>query len=186
MPQALTLRTGLAVALAIEDFVPVLAGQVMIKWPNDILISAKKAVGILTEADEGSAHIGIGVNVAQKEFPDSLRDKATSLCRAACREIAGEERYVLLEKILMRLRGELETGADWRSRADWKSRIEARLYQKGEQVRFIEGAADSGKTVSGILTGIGAGGELMIAPDSAPYGGTEPRSFTAGELILIS
>jgi biotin-(acetyl-CoA carboxylase) ligase len=140
------------------------------------LIAAKKAVGILAEAEEGIVHIGIGVNVAQKEYPDFLSDKATSLCRAVCREIASEERYALLEKILMRLHDELKTGADW------KSRVEARLYKKGEQVHFIEGAADSGKTVSGILSGIGAGGELLITPD----GGSETRAFITGELILLN
>jgi BirA family biotin operon repressor/biotin-[acetyl-CoA-carboxylase] ligase len=174
--QALTLRTGLAVSLAIEDFAPVLAGQVMIKWPNDILIPAKKAAGILTEADEGSVHIGIGVNVAQEEFPDSLRDKATSLRLASGSGIAGEERYALLEKILIRLHDGLETSADWRSR------VEARLYQKGGRVTFINGAADSGKKVTGILTGIGAGGELLITPDCSPE--KAPLPFISGELIL--
>jgi len=177
IPRALTLRAGLALSLAIEDFAPVLAGRVLIKWPNDILIagSAYKLVGILAEADGGAVHIGIGVNVAQKQFPDFLRNKAVSISLVINREIANEERFTLLEKILVRLYNEIETVG-----ADWKSRIESRLYKKGEQISFAEGAADSGKIVSGILTGIGPGGELLITPS----GGGEPRSFTAGELVL--
>ncbi|MCL2762367.1 MAG: biotin--[acetyl-CoA-carboxylase] ligase [Treponema sp.] len=191
IPPALPLRTGLAVALAIEDFVPALAGKVMIKWPNDVLIlktgsaektQAAKVAGILVEANEGNAHIGIGVNVAQKQFPDFLRDKAISISLAAAQEIADEKRFVLLEKILARLHAEIEAAG---SRADddldWRSRIEERLYKKGEPVSFAEGAADSNKTINGILTGIGPGGELLITPD----GETQARSFITGELLIF-
>jgi len=187
IPRALTLRAGLALSLAVEDFAPVLAGRVMIKWPNDILIAgtepAKKLAGILAEADSGAVHIGMGINVAQQQFPDFLRDKATSISlamgaamgAAANKEIANEERFTLLEKILVCLHREVETTA-----AGWKSRIESRLYKKGEQVSFAEGAADSGNIVNGVLTGIDSGGELLITPS----GGGEPRSFTAGELVF--
>jgi BirA family biotin operon repressor/biotin-[acetyl-CoA-carboxylase] ligase len=194
IPQALTLRTGLALSRAVEDFAPVLAGKVLIKWPNDILIvgteSVKKLAGILAEADGGNVHIGIGLNVAQKQFPDFLRDKATSISlamgAAANREITHEERFTLLERILARLYHEIETAngeadstaAD--SVAGWRSSIESRLYKKGEQVNFAAGAADSENIVSGILVGIGPGGELLITPS----GGVEPRSFTAGELVF--
>jgi BirA family transcriptional regulator, biotin operon repressor / biotin---[acetyl-CoA-carboxylase] ligase len=185
IPRALTLRAGLALSLAIEDFAPVLAGRVLIKWPNDILIagSAQKLAGILAEADGGVVHIGMGVNVAQKQFPDFLRNKATSISlamgAAADREITAKERFTLLETILACLYNEIET-ANGEAAGGWKSRIESRLYKKGEQISFAEGAADSGNIVSGILTGIGPGGELLITPS----GGGEPRSFTAGELVL--
>ena len=177
IPPALSLRTGLAVSLAIEDFAPALAGSVLIKWPNDVLIgkaAAQKTAGILVEADGGNVHIGIGVNAGQKQFPDFLRGKATSISLAAGREIADGERYALLEKILIRLQAEIMGGDGWRER------IEARLYQRGRPVCFAEGAADSGKTVTGILSGIGPGGELLLIPD----GGGETRSFTTGELRL--
>jgi len=169
IPRALTLRTGLAVSLAIEDFTPALAGRVFIKWPNDVLIDEKKAVGILAEADGGNVHVGIGVNVGQREFPDFLRNKATSISIAAGIEIADNGRYALLEKILIRL----HEGA-----GDWRERIESRLYQKGRHVHFAAGPADSPKIVHGILSGIGPEGELLLMPD----GGMETASFTTGEL----
>jgi len=181
IPQALTLRVGLALSLAIEDFAPVLAGRVLIKWPNDILIagSARKLAGILAEADGGIVHVGMGLNVAQKQFPDFLRNKATSISlaidAASGGEITTEERFPLLETILVRLYNEIEM-----ANGSWESRIESRLYKKGEQISFAAGAADSGNIVSGVLTGIGPGGELLITPS----GGGEPRSFTAGELVL--
>jgi len=191
IPPALTLRTGLALSLAVEDFAPVLAGKVMIKWPNDILIagdeSVKKLAGILTEADGGIVRIGMGLNVAQKQFPDFLRDKATSISLALRGatggapggETANEERFTLLEKILSRLYHEIKTAdGEAAAAADWKSRIESRLYKKGGQVTFAAGAADSGTIINGALTGIGSGGELLITPS----GEREPRAFTAGEL----
>lgn len=55
-----------------------------IKWPNDILLNGKKAVGILTELSaelDEVRHVilGIGVDVNVREFPADLRDIATSL-----------------------------------------------------------------------------------------------------------
>jgi BirA family biotin operon repressor/biotin-[acetyl-CoA-carboxylase] ligase len=216
IPPALTLRMGLAVSLAIEDFAPALTRRVMIKWPNDIMIAmpvqdspeektdsaervkaagtvyAKKVAGILAEADGGNVHIGIGVNVTQKKFPGHLEDKASSIYLAAGKlpfQTAGkvEERFALLEKILVYLHKEIAPESNGFLNEDWRSRIEARLYKKGELVNFAESAADSGKIVTGILTGIGQGGELLISP----AGSTEeessleiPRSFIVGELLF--
>lgn len=72
----LTLIAGLAVSRVIDT--------AFIKWPNDVLISSKKVAGILTETTlEGGKikHIvvGIGINVNNKDFPEELSDKATSL-----------------------------------------------------------------------------------------------------------
>jgi BirA family biotin operon repressor/biotin-[acetyl-CoA-carboxylase] ligase len=186
IPAALTLRAGLSVCLAIEDFEPCLQGSCLVKWPNDILIKTadggyKKAVGILCEADDGNAHLGIGINVAQKEFPFHLREKAASIALAADRDISKDERFTLLEKILSRLYNELDAahyGEAKDSAESLKSRLEQRLYKKNEQVLFIEGAADSGKEVTGCLTGVAETGELLIVPN----GEKKERSFITGEL----
>jgi BirA family biotin operon repressor/biotin-[acetyl-CoA-carboxylase] ligase len=57
-----------------------------IKWPNDILCQGKKVVGILTEMSASMEKIdyiimGIGINtgIRKKEFPEDIRDTATSL-----------------------------------------------------------------------------------------------------------
>jgi len=178
IPSALTLRAGLAVCLAIEDFAPRLKGLCLVKWPNDILIKSprgegyKKAVGILCEADGGNVHLGIGINTAQKEFPSHLREKAVSIALAAERDISQDERYALLETVLSSLFNELSAANNW------KQRLEQKLYKKNEQVLFIEGAAGSGKEVRGVLTGITDIGELLIVPD----GETKPCRFVTGEL----
>jgi BirA family biotin operon repressor/biotin-[acetyl-CoA-carboxylase] ligase len=167
IPQAITLRTGLAVAAAIEDFAPVLQGRVKVKWPNDIMIDGKKAAGILCEAADGNVHAGIGINFAQKDFPAPLKQKATSIALSAESDFTSEQRFVLLEKILSRLYGELNA-------KDWKERLQLRLYKKDEQVMFIEGVADSGKEIKGLLSGINEDGALLI--DNIPY--------ITGELVI--
>ena len=79
----LTLLAAVSVAQAIEKFTGVNVG---IKWPNDILIQGKKAVGILTEmqADPDKINaviMGIGINANQKQehFDEEIQHIATSL-----------------------------------------------------------------------------------------------------------
>lgn len=92
---ALTLRLGLAAALAIEEVAPV---EVAVKWPNDLLIGSRKVAGILCEgAFEGAqaAHVvaGIGINVRQRyeDWPPDLAPSATSIAAEAARgDSAGE------------------------------------------------------------------------------------------------
>jgi BirA family biotin operon repressor/biotin-[acetyl-CoA-carboxylase] ligase len=54
-----------------------------VKWPNDIHLEGRKLAGILIEArpQDGWAVIGVGLNltIAPNEFPEELRDRATSL-----------------------------------------------------------------------------------------------------------
>lgn len=58
-----------------------------IKAPNDVLIGGRKVAGILVETRLGRnpfAVIGIGLNVnhASQDFPEELKDRATSLAMA--------------------------------------------------------------------------------------------------------
>jgi BirA family biotin operon repressor/biotin-[acetyl-CoA-carboxylase] ligase len=186
MQRALTLRTGLAVSLALEDFSPVLKGRVQIKWPNDIIVDGKKLCGIITEADAGTVHIGIGVNVCQTEFPPALEKKAISVSIASCAAVDPQTRFSLLEKILTRLYSELE--AQEQSAAGsggWHCRIEERLYKKGEYASFAKGAAGSGSIVRGVISGIGPEGELLLLPEGADKLGkpSKPLAFFSGELF---
>ena len=183
IPKALTLKTGLAVSLAIEDLAPPLAGQVLVKWPNDVMIysgkmrAAFKAAGILTEGDGNNVYIGIGVNVAQKEFPEECRSKAGSIIQV-CPDLDESARFVLLEQILSRLYMEIETGSE--QNETWRNRLSKRLYKKGENVTFVEGTAGSGRLVEGTLSGIGPDGELLIIP----RGEKTETAFVTGELLV--
>ncbi|MBO6178769.1 MAG: biotin--[acetyl-CoA-carboxylase] ligase [Selenomonadaceae bacterium] len=77
-----TLLAAVAVALAMKEISLVAE----IKWPNDIMHDGKKIAGILTEMVTNpdktySVIIGIGINVnfAKEDFPENIRDTATSL-----------------------------------------------------------------------------------------------------------
>lgn len=70
----------LAAAVAVAETV---GGDAKIKWPNDVLIDGRKVAGVLIEArpHERWVVLGIGVNVAVREFPEELREIAGSLGR---------------------------------------------------------------------------------------------------------
>jgi BirA family biotin operon repressor/biotin-[acetyl-CoA-carboxylase] ligase len=182
LPPALTLRAGLALALAVEDFAPALKDRLLVKWPNDLMIASRKAAGVLTEGDDEAIYVGMGVNVFQSEFPKPFRAKAVSIGLALETPLPGEEegesRFLLLERILSRLYRELPAPAGPAGEPAWRKRLEERLYRRGEAVRFISGEAGSGRVVEGVLEGIGPGGELLIRTRE----GAEPEAFITGEL----
>ncbi|MGL5439531.1 MAG: biotin--[acetyl-CoA-carboxylase] ligase [Filifactoraceae bacterium] len=78
-----TTMAALATCEAIEE---VTGLKPRIKWVNDIYLKGKKIVGILTEAtanlEDGSIDgivLGIGINVSTKDFPEDIKNIATSL-----------------------------------------------------------------------------------------------------------
>jgi len=77
----LTAMASLAVANMLQQFVQLPAE---IKWPNDVYIRGRKVSGILVEArsnvpDTFVLGIGLNVNQTRQDFPEALRDTATSL-----------------------------------------------------------------------------------------------------------
>ena len=72
----LTMALGLAVQRAVNDIAQV---PTDLRWPNDVLLNDRKLAGILAQAAEGALIAGIGLNVNQTAFPESLREIATSL-----------------------------------------------------------------------------------------------------------
>ncbi len=78
-------------ALSIAQAIYELTGlEARIKHPNDVRISGKKVAGVLTEMQYDSNRapffvlgFGVNVNTTKSEFPQKLREKATSLTIAA-------------------------------------------------------------------------------------------------------
>ena len=104
----LTLLCGLATAEAIEAETGLSAG---IKWPNDILINGKKAVGILTEMDCEMSEVhfvipGIGINGNTASFPPEIAEIATSLYLECGKTVS---RRRLVHRVLERLEEHYET-----------------------------------------------------------------------------
>ena len=200
MPKALTLKAGLAAVSAIEDIIPAFGGLTQVKWPNDILLLSKKISGILVETElspglindkknNTRVFIGMGVNILQEDFPRDLQHKAGSFVSVFREKFPGssipsffyakDTRAQLLQRILFFLKRELDINVDSPNQElSWKNRLGKRLYKRGEQVIFANGAAGSRELIHGRLENIGEDGELLIIPQ----GGTQARPFINGEL----
>jgi BirA family biotin operon repressor/biotin-[acetyl-CoA-carboxylase] ligase len=154
-PELLPLATAVAVAEAI-------GAEARIKWPNDVLVEDRKVAGILVEgrAHEGWAVLGVGVNVAVREFPGELREIAGSLDREP-----GD-----IEPFLARLLADLDCwiSAPAEDVLDaWRARDELR----GRPVRWSGG--------EGTAAGIDGDGRLVV---ELAGGGT--AALDAGEVHL--
>lgn len=80
----ITSMAAVAVARAIEKVSGI---ETKIKWVNDIFLNDKKVCGILTESGINTitgaldyAVLGIGINVGKIQFPEELKEIATSVC----------------------------------------------------------------------------------------------------------
>ena len=91
--QELTVSIAKCLVETLEELYDV---QLEIEMPNDIYCKGKKLGGILTESVcKGEMvtkiYVGIGMNVNQEEFPEDLREIATSLKKEFGREFEQEE-----------------------------------------------------------------------------------------------
>ncbi len=124
----LTLSVAEAMAVVIQEQLDV---EVLIKWPNDLIVSGCKVGGILTESvfngsDLERVLIGIGVNVNQQDFHSGL-DSVTSLALEIGRPVDREE---LLCRIL---EGAEQAYINWQNRErEWIAAINRRLIGFGE------------------------------------------------------
>jgi BirA family biotin operon repressor/biotin-[acetyl-CoA-carboxylase] ligase len=80
------MASGLAVRAALADLG---LARARLKWPNDLEVDGKKLSGILAETrglDPAAPHcvVGIGVNVAQLEFPRELASARPVTSLALC------------------------------------------------------------------------------------------------------
>lgn len=82
--ERLVTASAVAIASAIENVTGESDAWVKIKWPNDLYIGGRKVAGILVDAIDNAAVIGVGINVSfgADEIPDEaaeFRDAMTSL-----------------------------------------------------------------------------------------------------------
>ena len=101
MPEDLpvgSLLLGLATAEAIQKTTQLACD---LRWPNDVLIGARKVAGILPHLLNGFVIAGIGINVNNTEFPADLRTPATSLYLESGYQRHSRERLIaqLLESL---------------------------------------------------------------------------------------
>ena len=146
-------RLALATGLAVAEAMSMLGLEAEVKWPNDVLIRGRKLCGVLVEATERMAIVGIGLNVRQTGFGGELDGVATSMQLEGRGDVPSED---VLGLVLAELNG-------------WSQMIDSGFPDLIARLR--ERCALSGKTVSlrasdgvhqGRVLRIGDGGELLM------------------------
>lgn len=69
---SLSLVTGIALVRAIQDALGITNDDVILKWPNDVMIKGKKCAGILLETMKQNVIIGTGVNISSSPIEEAV------------------------------------------------------------------------------------------------------------------
>lgn len=166
----LTSTAALAIALAIENVTKLQTG---IKWPNDVLVHGKKISGLLVEtglhpAAGAFAVLGIGINANQTEFPEEIRDRASSLKLESGKFV---NRNTLVAGILDhigRLLPQMQTDF-----SGVLAQISERSTVLGKALQLHSG----GIPIEGVAEGLDEEGHLLLRMQDGAL-----RSFSAGEV----
>lgn len=169
----LTLAAAVAVAETLKLDFEVTAD---IKWPNDVMASGRKICGILVESaierDRVQyAVMGIGLNVAQREFPDEISAVATSLLIETGGSLAPDD---VLNPLLERLTRWYEIAVTEPSKVlvRWE---ELSSYAQGCAVRV----ESSDWSIEGVTRGLASTGALRVELANG-----EIREVFSGEVSL--
>jgi BirA family biotin operon repressor/biotin-[acetyl-CoA-carboxylase] ligase len=157
----LTMTAGLAIAKSIEKICRL---EVNLKWPNDIYLYEKKCGGILCEAslsDKSEAGrfavIGVGLNVLtqKNEFPEELRETATSIVMETGSQYEPESLLPIIAKSILDEIVVLEQQRFRYILAEWRKRD----FLKGKLLRWL---SHSGEVIQGRSEGPDEHGRLMV------------------------
>lgn len=153
----LTLLMGLSVAQACQRQYQL---DAWIKWPNDIVVSGKKICGILTEMNAEAEEIndvviGVGINGNLTDFPENLRQKATSLQKELGQTIL---RAPLVAAVLETFEENYEKFCIQEDLSAFMETYNQILINRNRQVRVLK----SGETLEGVAHGINSQGELLV------------------------
>lgn len=153
----LTLVMAYSAAKAIREHLNM---QVMIKWPNDLVVSKKKICGILTEMNLKKSKIdyivvGTGVNVNVTEFPEELQNKATSLCLEKGNIV---DRNLLLTKILAEFWKQYDRFLEVQDLAFLRDEYNEMLINRDREVLVLEPEHE----YQAVARGINQTGELEV------------------------
>ncbi|MDI1319384.1 MAG: biotin--[acetyl-CoA-carboxylase] ligase [bacterium] len=174
--QDFTLWMGLNVCELVSNFCKIDPG---LKWPNDLLLSGRKAGGMLTEARVDADQIrdlvfGLGLNLNGRaaDLPREVSATATSLAEATGAPVdLNRFAAALIGRVLGAYASFVE--GDYRDKfAELWKRYDV---LRGRPVSVVQGT----RTVTGTATGIDDEGSLIVRLSS---GRTE--RFRAGEVTL--
>jgi len=111
----LSLVCGLAVRDAVAKALgPAHDADVVVKWPNDVLVRGRKVAGILVESALSGANVeyvivGLGINVLGASLPEELSAIATSIALEGGLDL---DRAVILADVLTGLERDVALAAD--------------------------------------------------------------------------
>ena len=161
----------LAVGLALVEALAPFAGELRLKWPNDVHAGGRKLAGILCERNGDSAIVGIGVNVRETAFSPEIADRATSLALLG----SGVTPVAARDAVLSALDRVVD---EWR-RGGFASlwpRIAAIDSLKGSVVSVRQSDA-SAPSVRGECSGIARDGSLVVAGEAVWAGEAHVERF---------
>lgn len=132
--------------------------EILVKWPNDIVMNGKKLAGILCESGfEGNRPAwivcGIGINLCQTSFDPSIPWAGSVLSETGLRIDRNETVHAFLEEFDIAIRQYLESGP-----ASVLKELEPLSATLGRRVR----AQGEQMTVSGTAVGFAEDGSLLI------------------------
>lgn len=156
----ITLVSAMALAKAIKQ---VTSLDTMIKWPNDVIANGKKLCGILTESSTDLEYInyvvvGIGVNANQTDFPEEIKDMASSICLETGQKVNRAELLGTFLNVFEEYYGTFLETEDLSKLSEEYNHL---LVNRGKEVKIIE------KEQERILTAIGIDnkGGLIVEND---------------------
>ena len=167
----------LVAALAVETTIKTSLGcQPMIKWPNDIVLNKKKICGILTEMALNGTEIdyvvvGIGINVNNKNFPEEIKNTASSLSLELNREI---DRELLITKVWEQFDVYYKLFLQTGDLSFIREEYEKALVNKEETVKVLDPLGE----YTGVARGITNTGELIVDTEG------EIRYVSGGEVSV--
>ncbi len=152
--------TGLlcpAASLAVAKTIESLSGiNVLIKWPNDLIINGKKVGGVLVERTGDSFIVGVGINLntSPEEFPEEIRHKASSLYGESGamfeKNIFCQDLFLNFERIFSSLTDE--------TRDNVLEEVKSRSFTLGKTVTV----SDADRVFTGEAVGFESDGSLLL------------------------
>lgn len=178
---ALSLAVGVGLREGLVKHLGEAAPRIELKWPNDLLVDGRKLGGILCEsrwlARRVDLVVGFGLNVGRREFPEELREVATSLAELLDEPPA---RAPLLADLL----AGLERAADDFFRGGFaaiRHRYEPHCAVRGRQVRVPVRRPDgSEEAILAVAEGLADDGALL----ARSAGGGQPFRVESADVWL--
>lgn len=148
-----------------------------IKWPNDIVLNGKKLVGILTEMSTEIDYInyvaiGVGINTNMAEFPEELREKATSL-RIEIGQII--KRSPIIAAVMKHFESNYSLFLETQNMESLREKYNSLLINKDKEVRIM----GEKEAFNALAMGINDKGELMVCREDATI-----EAIFAGEVSV--